>query len=122
MSQKIKNDAESAELKNQLHDSTKQMVLSMLTTYPQDRFVLAAAIGISEREFRSAIRELRRDGHLIITESSVNGYRLGTKKEALITAREFRSRAYDLLKTARALEGGDPNQITLVEFFKGDRT
>lgn len=106
---------ESAKSKNQLDDTTKTMVLSMLTTKPQDRFALAAAIGISERTFREAVRLLRREGHPIISESSGHGYRLGTKKEARIMARELRSRAYDMLRTANAMESQLDGQVTMEE-------
>lgn len=100
---------------NQVDNNTKRMVLSMLTTYPQSRYILASAIGISERTFRNAVRQLRLEGNLIISESSVKGYRLGTAKEAQATARELESRAYNMLKTARAMKGVDPNQLTLEE-------
>ena len=114
----IKKAPEGAITNNQINDTTKNMVLSMLTTKPQSRYTLAMAIGINERTFREAVRELRREGHLIITESTVEGYRLGTKKEAERTAKELRSRAYDLLKTAKALEGADPNQLTIGEVMQ----
>lgn len=109
------NALESANPKNQLDDTTKTMVLSMLTTKPQDRFTLAAAIGISERTFRETVRLLRREGHPIISESSGHGYRLGTKKEARVMARELRSRAYDMLKTANAMDSQLDGQVTMEE-------
>lgn len=109
---------EGANLKTQLDNNTKRMVLSMLTTKSQSRYILARAIGISERCFRRAVRELRLEGKLIISDSQVGGYRLGTKEEAKATARELRSRAYDLLRTAKALEGVDPDQLSIDEVMQ----
>lgn len=115
MSEQIKKAPEGANIKNQPDDTTKMMVLSMLTNKPQDRYTLAAAIGINERTFREAVRDLRREGHPIISESTGRGYRLGTKKEARVMARELRSRAYDMLKTANAMESQLDGQMTLEE-------
>lgn len=115
MNQKIKNDCEAAELKNQLDDTTKMMVLSMLSPKPQSRYTLASAIGITERTFRVAVRELRQEGHPIVAVSRGKGYKLGTREEALANAMELKSRAFDLLKTAKALEGINPDQLTLDE-------
>ncbi|WP_251615849.1 hypothetical protein [Senimuribacter intestinalis] len=106
---------EGAIIKNQPDDTTKMMVLSMLTNKPQDRFTLAAAIGINERTFREAVRQLRREGYQIISESRGHGYRLGTKKEAKVMARELRSRAYDMLRTANAMESQLDGQVTMEE-------
>lgn len=113
-----KRAAVTGDPKNQLDDTTKNMVLSMLTTKPQDRFVLAGAIGIHERTFRQAVHDLRREGHLIISESDGGGYRLGTRKEAAIVAREMRSRAYDMLKTANLMDGKLEGQIDLFEMME----
>lgn len=120
MNQKIKNDAQGAELKTYTDDNTRNMVLSMLTTYPQDRFTLAEAIGITERTFREAVHDLRQEGHLIISESRGKGYRLGTRKEAYVMAKELESRAMDLLRTSRVMMGLDPNQITLKGVVEDD--
>lgn len=109
---------EGANLKTQVDDTTKNMVLSMLSTKPQSRFVLAGAIGISERRFRRAVHELRLEGTLVVSDSKTGGYRLGTKEEARATARELRSRAYDLLRTAKVLEGVDPDQLTISEVMQ----
>lgn len=111
----IKKAPEGANINTHINNSIKNMVLSMLTIKPQSRYILASAIGISERRFRRAVRELRLEGNLIISDSRTGGYRLGTKEEAKATARELRSRAYDLLRTAKALEGIDPDQLTLEE-------
>lgn len=114
----IKKAPEGAITNNQIDNTTKNMVLSMLTTKPQSRYILARAIGISERRFRRAVHELRLEGNLIVSDSKTGGYRLGTKEEAKATARELRSRAYDLLRTAKALEGVDPDQLTIGEVMQ----
>lgn len=114
----IKKAPEGAIINNQVNNTTKNMVLSMLTTKPQSRYILARAIGISERTFREAVRQLRLEGEPIISESRGRGYRLGTKEEAKATARELRSRAYDLLRTAKALEGINPDQLAIDEVMR----
>lgn len=115
MMQKIKNDGQAAELKNQVDHTTKMAVLSILTDKPQDRYEMASAIGIDERTFRQAVRALRREGYPIVAESRGKGYRLGSKTEAIITARELESRARDLFQTAAAMRQYDPDQLSFKE-------
>lgn len=102
---------------NQVDSNTKTAVLSILTNKPQDRYTLSRILGINERTFRSAVRELRREGYPIITVSNGSGYKLGTRKEAQAVAREMRSRAYDMLRTASALEAQLPGQMEMGEFL-----
>lgn len=61
-------------------------------------------LGISDSELRSLIRELRQDGYPICSNSRKNGYWLGSKEEIEQTINEYRHRAYDMLRTAIALE------------------
>lgn len=110
-----KTDCKAADLKTQKHNNTKSMVLSMLTTKPQNRYMLAGAVGISEREFRRVIHDLRNDGILVIAEPT-GGYRLGTKAESKWYINGLYSRAYDLLRTAKKMEGANPDQITFEEY------
>lgn len=104
-----------ADPKNQINDTTKTRVLSILTDCPQSRFDIARTLKISERSVRNAICQLRKEGYKICASAHAGGYWIGSPEECRQTARELRSRAYDLLKTAKALEGVDPNQITLDE-------
>lgn len=115
---KNKRAAVSGDPKNQLDNTTKMLVLSMLTTYPQDRYTLAGAIGISERTVRAAIHDLRQEGHLILSESNGKGYRLGTRREATHFIKEHRKRAYDMLRTANLMESKLPGQMTLEELME----
>ena len=107
-----KKAAEAAKSKYQLNDSTAEAVKSILTDKPQDRFVLAKRIGITERNFRKQVRQLRLQGVPVCT-SPEGGYYLASKSECTIEAKKLRSRAYDLLQTAKALEGQDPEQLTI---------
>lgn len=102
--------------KTHKHNNTKMMVPSMLTTKPQSRYALAGAIGISEREFRKAVRDLRNEGYLIIAEAT-GGYRLAAKAEAKHYIKSLYSRAYDLLRTAKTMEGINPEQVTLEDIL-----
>lgn len=116
--EKKRNVAEATNQLTQTDDTTKMMVLSMLSNEPQDRFVLAGAIGITERTFRLAVHDLRQErGEPVITDPN-GGYRFGNRKEVLRYTQSLRSRAYDLLRTARAMEGADPEQITFDELIK----
>lgn len=98
------------DLKTQLDNTTQFMVLSMLTNMPQDKIILAEAIGITERTFRDTVMDLRRKGIPICTDPD-GGYYIGSRKEGLIEARKLRHRAYELLKTAERMEGYDPDQM-----------
>ena len=115
MLNKKETTPEGAENKHK-YDNTKSMVLSMLTTKPQSRYTLAGAIGISEREFRKAVRDLRNEGYLIIA-GATGGYGLATKAEARHYIKSLYSRAYDLLRTAKAMEGINPEQITMEDIL-----
>lgn len=95
---------------NQLHDTTEERVLSMLSNMPQDRRTLAMAIGIDDRKLRKAVKALRDKGLPICTDPD-GGYYIGSRKEGLIEARKLRHRAYELLKTAERMEGYDPDQM-----------
>lgn len=101
---------EGATLKTQLDNTTQFMVLSMLTNMPQDKNTLAEAIGITEREFRKNVQQLRNKGFPICTDPD-GGYYIGSRKEGLIEARKLRHRAYELLRTAERMEGYDPDQV-----------
>lgn len=113
--QKRKTDGQAASLKNQVDNNTKRAVLSMMTEKSQDRYEMASSLGINERTFRAAVRALRREGYPIVAESRGKGYRMGSKQEALITARELESRACDLLQTAAAMRRYDPDQLSFEE-------
>lgn len=112
-----KKAAEAANIKNHINDSTAETVKSILTEEPQDRFVLAKRLGISERIFRKAIRSLRLQGVPVCTDPH-GGYYLASKSECMMEAKKLRSRAYDLLQTAKALEGQDPEQITFMDILR----
>lgn len=48
----IKKATPRGDQNNQLHDTTEERVLSMLSNMPQDRRMLAMAIGIEDRKLR----------------------------------------------------------------------
>lgn len=113
-----KKAPEGANKKTQLDDTTKNMVLSMLSTKPQSRYVLAKAIGITERRFRAAVHDLRLEKQPICTDPVAGGYYFGTKEDCKREARLNYAKAYDLLRVAKALEGIDPDQITMEEVMQ----
>lgn len=93
-------------------DRLKELVLHLLQRHVgADRAVkaldIAQTLGLStDRTVREAIRQLRREGHLIL--SSVNppyGYFLAANREEWCEFRDrnLRPRAMDILETARAM-------------------
>lgn len=106
----IKTATPRGDQSNQLHDTTEERVLSMLSNMPQDRKTLALSLGIEDRKLRKAVKALRDKGLPICTDPD-GGYYIGSRKEGLIEARKLRHRAYELLKTAERMEGYDPDQM-----------
>jgi len=111
----------SKEAPNQIQNNinTKEKLLSILTDKPQSKEELSAQMNTSERSVRKAVEELRREGVPVVSSSHLKGYWLGTKEEAMITAKEYKSRAMRMLRTARALElGEDVGQVSMEEIWK----
>lgn len=77
---------------------------------------LHSKLGYSEREIRKAITDLRNSGWNIAATSGTKGYWIGSEEDRKRTVREYRARAYKMLKTAEALEKG-PDLGQLI--FKG---
>lgn len=117
MSQGRKKAPEGASKTNHTQDSIKYAVLSRLTKKPQSRAKLKKMCCISDRFVRRVIDELRLEGYPVCSMSTVSGYWLGTPEECKRTARELESRAYKLLRTARALRGINPDQIGMEELL-----
>ena len=87
------------------------------------RAELSVRLGIPDRTVREIIAEARKSGVPIISDSRTNGYYLSYEQDDVLKITlELRSRAFDLLETARALEvhlkDKDPNQIVLWEDLK----
>ena len=80
-----------------------------LETYPQSKEYLSAKLNCSEREIRKAVAELRRMGYNVCSNSGRKGYWLGDEEDKKRTVKEYRARAYALLKTAQAIELGPDN-------------
>ena len=114
----IKKAPEGANKNTHINNSIENMVLSMLSRKPQDRYVLAKAIGISERTFRHAVHNLRLKKAPICTDPVAGGYFLGNKEECKREARLNYAKAFDLLRVAKALEGIDPDQLTIEEVMQ----
>lgn len=103
---------------NQDNNTMKYKLLSILTDKPQSKEELSAQMNASERSVRKAVEELRSEGVPVVSSSHLKGYWLGTKEEAMRTAREYKSRAMRMLRTARALElGEDIGQVNMEEIY-----
>lgn len=77
-----------------------------LTDQPQTRAQLRDALGVRDRSLRRAVVELRKRGYNVATSSITGGYWRGNEKDKRVTIAEYRSRAYELLGTANAMECG----------------
>lgn len=117
MSQGRKKAPEGASKTNHTQDSIKYAVLSRLTKKPQSRYDIADICHTNERVVRKAVEELRLEGYPVCISSTGKGYWLGTPDECKRTAKELESRAYKLLRTARALRGINPDQIGMEELL-----
>ena len=96
----------------------KQSVLELLkkaSIYtPMDRRVSARWLGVSEREIRKRIEELRREGYRIVSSSINGGYWLATTDEEYTRFRaEYISRATKIFETVKAMDNSVNGQIGL---------
>ena len=81
---------------------------------PMDRRVSARWLGVSEREIRKRIEELRRDGHRIVSSSTNGGYWIATTDEEYTRFRaEYISRATKIFETVKAMDNSVNGQIGL---------
>ena len=96
-------------------NDTKYIVLSKLGKKPQSRYDIANKCNINERTVRRAVEELRLEGYPICISSQGKGYWIGAGKEIESTARELESRAYKLLKVAKAMRKVNVDQMSMEE-------
>lgn len=83
---------------------TADKLLMVLTDKPQSRALLARKLGCSDRALRRAVRELRKEGHTVCSDSEMGGYWLGTDEETKRLVKELEHRGLDLLETARKIK------------------
>lgn len=92
---------------NYIMTETEAQVLNKLSSKPASRSELSNWIGIDDRAVRKAIERLRLQGYPICSTSHKKGYWLSDNEEEINNViREYRSKAFKMLKTARALERG----------------
>lgn len=84
--------------------SLEERLLSRLTREAQSRERLCRVLNISDRDLRRTVRELRNQGYPVLSSSTKKGYWIGSRIECQELAMEYKSRARDMLKTARRLE------------------
>lgn len=85
---------------------TAERLWEILTDRPTPRYYLRDALGVSDRALRRAVTELRKNGYNVAANSSTGGYWKGDDNDKKHTIAEYRSRAYELLATASAMECG----------------
>ncbi len=86
--------------------SQEKRILDCLTDTPISREALSRKTGIEDRTMREHIAVMRKKGVPICSKSDGKGYWLGNEKEIKITVNELRYRAFDMLRTAKAMEDG----------------
>lgn len=94
--------------KNQVDDSTKYRVLQALkdmnSVWGVSRIDLMMYTGLSDRQVRKAIEELRRDGEPI-GQAPQRGYTYGNQTDVNRAIGDYYAKAFSNLQIARALEG-----------------
>ncbi|MDY4129517.1 MAG: HTH domain-containing protein [Peptostreptococcus porci] len=92
-------------LGDNMQQQLKEQVLRQLSDEPIKREDLSRRLGVSDRGVREAIARLREQGIPICSNSDNKGYWLA-RNEAEInhTIKEYRARAFKMLKVAKALE------------------
>ena len=83
-----------------------QELLDVLTNEPQSKWLLAEKLNTNERAVRRAIKELRDNGYIIVSNSTNRGYWLGTDKDRERIVRELEARISSMSATVRALKQG----------------
>lgn len=81
-------------------------LLITLTKEPQSKWLLAEKLNTNERAVRRAIKELRDNGYVIVSNSTNRGYWLGTDKDRDRIVRELEARISSMSATVRALKQG----------------
>ena len=108
----IPNEAE--ELLNQgFYKSIYDELLKHSIVKPATKGDLILATGLTDREVRNAVRVMRNVGIPICSSSGHYGYWLGSRSDVKAMTDEYRSRAMDMLRTARAMTSYDPNQVRM---------
>lgn len=105
MESKNKRTSEDAQLKTQGYSITAVKVLQVLTNKPQSKAKLQSKTGLSERDVRRGISELRKRGVGVVSSSRHgSGYWLGTPKEIKMFTHENGHRAMEILKASYAMK------------------
>lgn len=103
-----KNDAQKDANQNQenyIMTSVESQVWNKLSHEPISRNALRLRTGYSDRQIRKAVQNLRNNGYPVISNSDKNGYWIArSEDEVYMLVHELRSRASEMLKTARSLE------------------
>ena len=99
--------------KGELMNNQLLAVLKMATKEnPANRFVLAGDYGLTERQVRLDISDLRKSGYRICADSSTQGYWMAeSEKDYQRFRAEYISRATKIFDTVRAMDSNINGQI-----------
>lgn len=85
--------------------TVESQVWNRLSHKPTTKKQLYSMTGYSDREIRAAVQTLRNNGYPVMSSSRTNGYWIArSDDEVYMLVNELRSRASEMLKTARSLE------------------
>ena len=108
MTPQIKKDTSKGANQNQddyIMTTIESQVWNRLSHKPISRNALRLRTGYSDRQIRKAVQNLRNNGYPVISNSDKNGYWIArSEDEIYMLVNELRSRASEMLKTARSLE------------------
>ena len=106
------------DIKNEIYEVIKQnLFMRLQRTDSMHRMSrqAAAAIAGSDRLARLMIQELRNEGHRICSDSGKAGYYMAqVEADYMKLRKEMTHRAYELLRTVRAMDNGPvPGQMEM---------
>lgn len=108
MTPQIKKDTSKGANQNQddyIMTTIESQVWNRLSHKPITKKQLYSMTGYSDREIRAAIQTLRNNGYPVMSSSRTNGYWIARNEDEIyMLVNELRSRASEMLKTARSLE------------------
>lgn len=108
MTPQIKKNTSKGANQNQddyIMTTIESQVWNRLSHKPITKKQLYSMTGYSDREIRAAIQTLRNNGYPVMSSSRTNGYWIARNEDEIyMLVNELKSRANEIMNTARSLE------------------
>lgn len=105
---KIKKDTSKGanqKQENYIMTTVESQVWNRLSHKPITKKELHSMTGYSDREIRAAVQTLRNNGYPVMSSSKTNGYWIARNEDEIyMLIAELKSRASEMMNTARSLE------------------